>query len=655
MSHSTWIRSSTDSAIPDCELYALAPDPTGSLPCVESETFDVLLRRVAAFGLHDDLDLAVDLGDDEWSGFLQLTRAHRLSGLLNEAVLTGSLSLEDERRMDVGDLHLEVAARVLLLETTLLSVVELLDASGVPFRVLKGPAAAARYSDPMWRPYVDIDLLVPGDRFADAARILDRTGYRRRNAGLGADFDRRFGKGATFHHETTGVNIDLHRTLVAGPYGFLIDPGDLFAGSARIDMAGVSLPALDLEAQFIHSCISTVLSDVRPKLITVRDVVQHLRVGVLDPPTVDDLCERWRIGDVVSAAVDLAEETLDVRKEQGSTIAPRAPHRAERIATWAYAGDRRRWRRQALTAGVFVPGWTDRLSYFRSVIRARGLDQLLSQWVAEHDSRAAGRNAATSFLEPPHVPAERNTSNQRHLVVVRRLLVSHHRSIRPRGEQGLETVDIEYFPTRRVIAHRLQFESDLVSVVGHPVEPVRKLRTERPTVDDLRWQDVGHRCPADRPRRPVVRRHHSGCCAGDLEESTIRRGVADLYTEPKAGRRFDFGLGTRDAGISARCRVSSRADAGSRPRRASQGEVQLGEAIVSDPRGRQPVSQCVEVRSLGSSSAPRLRQQRPDHEAAERRQQRLAGLTLPRIRLPGGSHPSAAGGSAQQARAGHQR
>ena len=374
MSHSTWILSSTASAISARELYALARGPTGRLPCVESEAVDDLLRRVAAFGLHDDLDLAVDLDDDEWSRFLQLAGAHGLSGLLNEAVRTGSLSLDDDRRDEVDGIHREVAARVLLLETTLPSVAGLLDAGGVPFRVLKGPAAAALYPDPIWRPYVDIDLLVPGDRFAGAARILDRAGYRRRNAGLGEDFDRRFGKGATFCHETIGVNTDLHRTLVAGPYGFLIDPDDLFAGSATIDMAGVSLPAMAAEAQFIHSCISTMLSDARPKLITLRDVAEQLRVGVPDPARVDHLCERWRIGGVVSAAVDIAEETLDIHNEQGSTIATRAPHRAERIATWAYTGSRKRWRRQTLTAGLFVPGWTDRLTYLRSIVRARGLD-----------------------------------------------------------------------------------------------------------------------------------------------------------------------------------------------------------------------------------------------------------------------------------------
>ena len=54
MSHSTWIRSSTASAIPARELYALTPDPTGSFPFVESETVDAMLRSVAAFGLHED-------------------------------------------------------------------------------------------------------------------------------------------------------------------------------------------------------------------------------------------------------------------------------------------------------------------------------------------------------------------------------------------------------------------------------------------------------------------------------------------------------------------------------------------------------------------------------------------------------------------------
>ena len=165
---------------------------------MESPAIDALLRRVAAFGLDDLLAITIDVDDEQWHRFLQLVGAHRLSGLLNEAVGSGAPALDSGRRAEADEMHRRMTARGLLLETMLVSVAGLLDAEDVPLRVLKGPASAAFYPDPAWRPYVDIDLLVPGERWADAARILDGAGYRRRNAGLGEAFDRRFGKGATF-------------------------------------------------------------------------------------------------------------------------------------------------------------------------------------------------------------------------------------------------------------------------------------------------------------------------------------------------------------------------------------------------------------------------------------------------------------------------
>lgn len=341
---------------------------------METAAIDELLRRIAAFGLHEGVDITIELGDEDWTRLLQLVRVHRLSGLLSGAVRTGSAKLDGARRAKVDDLHRQMTARVLLLETMLVSVAGLLDAEAVPFRLLKGPAAAALYPDPIWRPYVDIDILVPGERFADSARILDHAGYRRRNDGLGEAFDRRFGKGATLRHQQTGVNVDLHRTLVAGPYGFLIEPADLFARTGEVEVVGASLPTMGREARFIHACISTVLSDARPKLITVRDVAQYLRTENLDPGQVDNLCERWRLRGVVATAVAVAKETLEVSDDRlRITEAERIPV-PERLARWAYAGQDKRWRRQALTASVFVPGWANRMAYLRSVIGARGLD-----------------------------------------------------------------------------------------------------------------------------------------------------------------------------------------------------------------------------------------------------------------------------------------
>ena len=221
--------------------------------------------------------------DEDWTRLLELVRAHRLSGLLSEVVRTSSFPLAESRRAEVRDIHRQMAARVLLLEATLVTVAGLLDTAGISFRVLKGPAAAALYPNPIWRPYVDIDVLVPGEDFADAARILDGMGYKRRNAGLGERFDRQFGKGATFGHE------DDRRECrpASDPGGWTVRLSDRGSGPVcttrrRSTWPAASLPALDLEARFVHSCVSTVLSDARPKLITIRDVAEQFRSVELD-------------------------------------------------------------------------------------------------------------------------------------------------------------------------------------------------------------------------------------------------------------------------------------------------------------------------------------------------------------------------------------
>ncbi|MCP6423258.1 nucleotidyltransferase family protein, partial [Klebsiella pneumoniae] len=84
------------------------------------------------------------------------------------------------------------------------------------------------YPSPALRSYGDIDLLVRAGQLAAAVDALAGAGAHRHHAEAHAGFDRRFAKavGLTGPH---GVAIDLHRTLVVGPAGFLIDLDDLFA------------------------------------------------------------------------------------------------------------------------------------------------------------------------------------------------------------------------------------------------------------------------------------------------------------------------------------------------------------------------------------------------------------------------------------------
>ena len=312
--------------------------------------------------------------DDEWGLLLRLVVAHQLSGLLDAAVRAGDLRVDEGRRSEVEDLHRRTSTRVLLLDTTLLAVAAELGNRDVPMRVLKGPATATLYPDPLWRPYVDVDLLVHGDRFADAAAALHDLGYQRRSVELRPDFDRRFGKGATYHREA-GASIDLHRTLVAGPYAFLIDPGSLFDRPTEFEVAGTCFEALSPEAGFIHSCISATLSDAQPKLITLRDVVQSYRNPELDTDEVRRLCDAWRIGHVVNTAAAAVNKVLEPPESARVPTDLAAPSASilERFARWGYRARHKRWRRQALLAVPFVPGWSDRVAYTRAVLTSRSI------------------------------------------------------------------------------------------------------------------------------------------------------------------------------------------------------------------------------------------------------------------------------------------
>ena len=347
----------------------------GSVDAVETEALDALLRHTAAFGLANDrspVDAPAPKAD--WEEFLDHVVAHRLSGLLEAAVRGGDIRVDASKRAEVTALHRQISARVLWLDTTLVRIVRASHVIDVPLRVLKGAALARLYPDPLWRPYLDIDLLVPGERFAEAADGLIDLGYHRRSVELGPGFDRRFGKGATFRSQTEPT-VDLHRTLVAGPYAFLIKPHDLFQHPSLAEVAGSTVPTIGPEATCILACLSATLSDAAPRLLTLRDVVESLRNPALDAERLRQLCERWHVTNTVGTAINAARTALSIDDHQLNTsFGLGRASVIERFATTAYRGDRHRWRRQAIGAVPFVPGWFGRLAYIRAILGARSSD-----------------------------------------------------------------------------------------------------------------------------------------------------------------------------------------------------------------------------------------------------------------------------------------
>lgn len=257
-----------------------------------------------------------------------------------------------------------------VLERATLEVAEVLGQRNVSFRILKGPAVAhLDYPNPAWRAFGDVDVLVPSADYDHAVAGIMALGAYRRSSEIRPGFDRRFGKGTCLTLRD-GTQIDLHRTLATGPFGFTIDTGSIFAERPEsVVLAGVAVPVLSRVHRFIHACVHAVLGDAVPRVVTQRDIAQILLTTDVDLDAVRAVADRWRLGAVVARAVAGAWTSLQLAPTPESEAARRyAESRFETRALAAYTGPGRSYARQMVAAVPAVPGITAKAAYLRALV-----------------------------------------------------------------------------------------------------------------------------------------------------------------------------------------------------------------------------------------------------------------------------------------------
>lgn len=323
-----------------------------------------ILEVVAGWGLPDGVVDSVEPFDAD--RHLPMATEHRLTGVVHAAMRAGDLSVDHPDRVD--EAHRDAMARCLLLEDRLLDAVEVLDAAGIEFRVLKGAALAHRTGRPEQREFGDNDLLVRPDRLTDAAAALERAGATRAQAAVSPLWERRFAKSITVSWQ--GTELDLHRTLAPGPYGLTIDGDALFSRAEVLELAGSSLPTLSPEHHLLHAAVHVALGDVTPRLGNVRDtalllatpgldadrVIRDVVAWGLDAPFAAGVLEADRLGAATTGIVAWARRHDDSRRD--------------RRLLASYAERDGRFRRQAI-ASLGVLGWSDRVAYLRSLAAGR--------------------------------------------------------------------------------------------------------------------------------------------------------------------------------------------------------------------------------------------------------------------------------------------
>lgn len=182
------------------------------------------------------------------------------------------------------------AAAVLVVDVVAAEVVTALDAAGIPSLLLKGPAVAAwLYGPSEVRPYVDIDLLVPVDRRADAEGVLDRLGFRYLFEGVRPVEEKLHARTWVRGDEPT---VDLHTTLnvlpTEAPHAFAV----LGADARTLVVSGV------------------VVAVPRPACMALIVALHALQRGPGEQQLLDELARAIRIG-----GIDLWKEAAGVASE----------------------------------------------------------------------------------------------------------------------------------------------------------------------------------------------------------------------------------------------------------------------------------------------------------------------------------------------------
>lgn len=272
----------------------------------------VALTQAAATGLDRRVRPTIELPDDAAPAVISEAVRARLTGHLVAALDAKAITASASVRAAAVAAHRRVLTHALLLEQALLNVVEVLTAVGVETRVLKGPAVARTlYPQLAVRTFVDVDVLVRSEDMDGASAALAAAGYRRPVPELQPGFDRRFGKSVMFV-SPDGVQVDLHRTLVVGPFGLLVDLRDLFATARHVTVGGRTVTTVGSVPELLTVCYHAALGDVPPRLASLRDVAQAVQQPSDTFDAALEMAARWRGRAVVARAVTMAASAFDM-------------------------------------------------------------------------------------------------------------------------------------------------------------------------------------------------------------------------------------------------------------------------------------------------------------------------------------------------------
>jgi hypothetical protein len=175
--------------------------------------------------------------------------------------------------------YLDTWARNQVLLAKLATLLQSLEAAGIPTLVLKGASLITRfYGDRGLRPMNDLDVLVPTSRATEAVSLLCNLGWRPERK-----LDESFARFLSVNHgmrlwDTANTELDLHWHLLNECLGPHADD-EFWKAATPLGIKGAPTWALCATDELFHTCIHGVRWNPVPPVRWVADAYVMLRGG----------------------------------------------------------------------------------------------------------------------------------------------------------------------------------------------------------------------------------------------------------------------------------------------------------------------------------------------------------------------------------------
>lgn len=193
--------------------------------------------------------------DVDWGYLVEIAERHEITPLLYRAIQTICPELVPSAWLDrLRHNHQEITRHNLVLAGQLLSLMQLFAEHNIQAVPLKGPLLAhVAYGDITLRQFSDLDILIQHDSILQARDLLLARGYEEIETKAAGHFDDEQ-HDIGLIHATSGIHVELHRTLNQQYYAMSLDPNQLLQSAQSVTLLGKEVSGLSSGAWLLTVC-----------------------------------------------------------------------------------------------------------------------------------------------------------------------------------------------------------------------------------------------------------------------------------------------------------------------------------------------------------------------------------------------------------------